>query len=65
MSDLKEYDIELENGKIKLTFVYDSKGLDVETSIFLETDYLLDKIANIIPGKIDDVVISLIKKALK
>jgi len=46
-----------------LVIVYHGAGGKVEVSV--ETDYFLDKLKDVIPGKIDDTVIELLKGALK
>jgi hypothetical protein len=38
---------------------------DASLKIMLESDLFLDKLAELIPGKIDDAVISVIKMSLK
>lgn len=57
--------IEVVEGKVKLTLKYDSKGLDADLALLLESDYFIDKLAAAIPGQIDDMVLELLKKALK
>lgn len=56
-----EFQISIEGGNVKL--MYDGKGMDV--SLVLEGEYFLDKLAEAIPGQVDDAVIELIKAALK
>lgn len=65
MGNESDYKIKLEDGKLIISLEYDGKGADAGLSIKLETDYLLDKLADLIPGKIDDVIIGLLKRALK
>jgi hypothetical protein len=58
-------DIKFEAGKVKLVIKYDGKGADVTTEVALESDYFLDKLAEAIPGNVDDAVISMLKAAIK
>lgn len=57
--------IEVVEGKVKLTLKYDSKGLDANLDLLLESEYFIQKLADAIPGQIDDVLLDLLKKALK
>lgn len=61
----KEADVSLEykDGKLRLTAGYDGKGADVGLYVDIEPDYFLDKLAEAIPGEIDDKVIALLKAA--
>ena len=43
----------------------DSKGLGGGLYLDLDAEYFLDKLAEIIPGEIDDAVIAMIKLAFK
>lgn len=57
--------LEVVEGKVKLTLKYDSKGLDADLVLLLESEYFVDKLAEAIPGKIDDMILELLKTALK
>jgi hypothetical protein len=57
--------LEVVEGKVKLTLKYDSKGLDADVVLLLESEYFVDKLAAAIPGQIDDLLLDLLKKALK
>jgi hypothetical protein len=57
--------LEVVEGKLKLSVKYDGKGLDGELSLLLDPDYFADKLAEAVPGKIDDLLLDLLKKALK
>ena len=72
MSDLlkKEFgdaDLELKfsEGKLRLMASIDTKGVDGGVFVDLEPDYFLDKLAEAIPGNIDDAVIAMLKAAFK
>ena len=65
MANESDYSLELKDGKLRLNLEYDGKGADAGFYVDLDTDYLLDKVADLIPGKIDDVIIGLLKRALK
>lgn len=56
-----ELKLKLEGGK--LIVMLDTKGVDV--SVALEADYFIDKLAEVIPGEIDDAVFAILKGALK
>jgi len=58
-------DVKLANGKLYLVGAYDGVDLDAELKIGIEVDVLLDKLAEKVPGKIDDAVIQVLKAALK
>lgn len=57
--------LSIEGGKLKLEVVYDSKGLDGSIGLMLDPDYFIDKLAEAIPGKIDDAILNILKAALK
>jgi len=65
--DGKELDVnvELKEGKVKLSVAYDGAQADAGAFIVISVDELLDKLAAKIPGQIDDAVIALVKGALK
>ena len=58
-------DFKFEGDKVILSAMYDGKGVDSTISIMLEAEYFLDKIAEAIPGQVDDMVIAALKGALK
>jgi hypothetical protein len=53
------------DGKLKLEVKYDSKGLDGVVGLELDPDYFIDKLAEAIPGKVDDAILNILKAALK
>lgn len=55
----------IEAGKLSLVAKFDSKGLDGELKLSVDSDYFMDELAKKIPGQIDDAVIALLKSALK
>jgi len=57
--------VKLEGEMLKFEMNHDSKGAMVSSSAAIRMDYFLDKLAEAIPGAIDDVVIDIIKEALK
>lgn len=59
-----DFALKFEDKKLVLTPSFDSKGLDVSMNISLDGEYFLDKLAEAIPGDIDDTVINLLKAAL-
>lgn len=56
-----EVKAELKDGDIVIT--YGGKGATAQVNV--DMGYLLDKLAEAIPGQIDDAVISVIKAAIK
>jgi len=60
-----DYKLELVEGKLKFSLSYGGKGGGAEVALLLEGDYFLDKLAALIPGKVDDLVIAALKGALK
>ena len=59
-----EFTVEFKDGKLKLSFGYDGKGVDAGVYADVEAEYLLDKIADAIPGKVDDAILAAFKGAL-
>jgi len=57
--------LKLEGGKLMLSVVYDGKGVDGSVNISADSDYFMDKLAELIPGKVDDAIINILKVALK
>lgn len=57
--------VELSEGKIVIKSELNSSGLGAGVMATIETDYFLDKIAEKIPGQIDDAVLAVFKSALK
>lgn len=62
-----EVDLELsfKEGKAVIAVKYDGKGADATVSIALESGYFLDKLAEAIPGDLDDAVLDMLKGLLK
>lgn len=60
-----EFAIEFKDGKLRLTAGIDSKGIDGGIYIDVDGEYFLDKLAEAIPGTLDDVIIATIKSAMK
>lgn len=59
------YDLEFKDGKLRLTIAYDGAGVDAGIFVDLEPIYFLDKLAEIIPSEVDDIVIAALKGVLK
>ena len=62
-----EADVSLKfsGGVARVALDYDGKGADAGLFIELDSDYFLDKLAEAIPGEIDDSVIAFIKQLAK
>jgi hypothetical protein len=58
-------DLEFKDGKLRLVVSYDGTGADAGLYVDLEPDYFLDKLKEIIPGQVDDMIIEALKGALK
>lgn len=60
-----DFEIKLDEGKVKLTFGADTKGVDAGVYVDLDPAYFLDKLADAIPGEVDDAVFEALKGMLK
>ena len=65
VSGESEYEVKFEEGKLKIIAGYDGKGAGAKILLTIEGGYFLDKLAEAIPGEIDDMVIAAIKGAMK
>jgi hypothetical protein len=65
LGDKGELKLDLVDGQLKLSINYALPTLKGEVSVVLNSDELLDKLAELIPGKVDDAVINILKVALK
>ena len=59
------YEIDIVEGDLVIKAGHASKGASAGVEIRVESDYFLDKLAEKIPGEVDDAVIAIIKGALK
>ena len=57
--------IVIEDGNLKIVGSYDGKGLEAEVILKMKTAYFLDKLAEAIPGEVDDKLFEMLKVALK
>lgn len=57
--------VEVKEGKIVLLADYAGKGGNAKVELAVGVDYFLDKLAERIPGTIDDAVLAVVKQALK
>ena len=53
-----------EKKKVVMKLKLDSKGVDTELSVALDSEYFIDKLAEAIPGTLDDKILGMIKAAL-
>ncbi len=60
-----DFSLDLVEGKILITAKYAGKGGDAELKVNVAPDYFIDKLAAMIPGTMDDMVLNLLKGALK
>lgn len=57
--------LKFEKGVMRLGLDYDGKGADAGLFVELESDYFLDKLAEAIPGKVDDQILGFLKTLAK
>ena len=57
--------LEIKDGKVVSSLVFDGKQMDVKLSIELDIEAYGELLKNAIPGTIDDAVIALIVSAMK
>lgn len=60
-----EVHLVIENGQVKLVGNYQGHGGFAKVELGISSDYLLDKLAEKIPGQIDDAILAVAKEALK
>ena len=48
----------------RISAVYDSQSLDVELSVTLDSNGLIEVVKKVIPGSVDDFILDLIKTAI-
>ncbi len=59
--------VEIKEGKLVVSLVYDGKGLDGALTISADSDYFVDELAKLIPGDsiVEQMAVTTIKAALK
>lgn len=57
--------VEITEGKLQLSAVLDTGGVDANVAVAVEVDYFIDELAKKIPGQIDDAIFAVLKTALK
>ncbi len=57
--------VEIKEGKLQLSAMLDTQGVDANVSVAVDTDYFIDELAKKIPGQIDDAIFAVLKTALK
>jgi hypothetical protein len=55
----------VEQGRLKLVAKLDTKGVDADVTLSVDSDYFLEELKAKIPGGIDDAIIDVLKIALK
>jgi hypothetical protein len=60
-----QYEVKVLAGKVVLSVGYTGKGGTLTVAGQLDPDTFIDKLAEAIPGKIDDAVLGMLKAALK
>lgn len=57
--------VEIKEGKLQLSAVLDTGGVDANVAVSVEVDYFIDELAKKIPGQIDDAIFAVLKSSLK
>lgn len=57
--------VDIADGKLMLSAVLDTQGVDASVTVSVDTGYFFDELAKKIPGTIDDAVLALLKQAVK
>lgn len=57
--------VEVKEGKLILSAMLDTKGVDAAVSVAVDSDYFIDELAKKIPGTVDDAIFAVFKSALK
>lgn len=65
LGDKGELKLDLKDGLLTLSLHYALPAVKGAVSVEVSGDVLLDKLAELIPGKVDDAVINILKAALK
>jgi hypothetical protein len=60
-----DFKLEMKDGKLLLSAGYMQEGVGASLGIQVSPDFFIDKLAEAIPGEIDDAVLSILKAALK
>lgn len=60
-----EIDLEIKDGKLAVIAKHEGSGGGADLKVYVKIDYLFDKIAEKIPGQVDDAIFALIKQGLK
>lgn len=59
------YDLKMLDGMLQVMAVYKGEQTGASVSVSVDPSKFLDKLKELIPGSVDDVVIELMKSALK
>lgn len=59
------YEIDLLDGDLVMRANHESGGLAAGIELKVKIDYFLDKLAEKIPGEVDDAIFAILKSALK
>lgn len=60
-----EVEMEFKEGKIALIGKYAGKGGGADVKLYANADYFFDKLAEKIPGQVDDAIFAVLKQAVK
>ncbi len=53
-----------EDKKVKLVVSYEGLGAGANMSVFVDSEYFIDLLAEAIPGTLDDAILAMLKAAL-
>lgn len=65
IGDSGSYELDLVQGKLVFKSAYSAAGIAGSANVYLDPDLLIDKLAAVIPGKVDDAIFGILKQALK
>ncbi len=65
IGELGSYDVEFKGGKLLAKAGIAKAGVSGSVEIAIDSDVILDALKAAVPGQIDDVLIDLVKAALK
>lgn len=58
-----KYSVDLSDGKIKISVSYDGVDADASATVAIEAGLLIDRLAALIPGTVDDAIFAVLKAA--
>lgn len=65
LGEVGSYELDLVQGKLVFKAALSAQGIASSLSVYLDSELFINKLAELIPGKVDDVIFMLLKQALK